>query len=191
MEYEEFVGLTVLAAGVGCDRKGIKAKVSFSFLLRGLDSSQILSSSEVTGCLPQIPHLASMVDSLYKSNYSQFFLSLAEVEESSLLTTPILAPHARFYVREMRVKAYIQLLESYRSLTLERMSRSFGVSEAFMDADLSKFIASGRLNCTIDKVDGVITTNKLASQNKTAMYEQIIKQGDTLLSGKSRISGLR
>ena len=28
MEYEEFVALTVLAAGVGCDRKGIKAKVS-------------------------------------------------------------------------------------------------------------------------------------------------------------------
>jgi len=27
MEYEEFVGLTVLAAGVGCDRKGIKSKV--------------------------------------------------------------------------------------------------------------------------------------------------------------------
>ena len=126
-----------------------------------------------------------MVDSLYKSNYSQFFLSLAEVEQSSLLTTPILAPHARYYVREMRIKAYIQLLESYRSLTLERMSRSFGVSETFMDADLSKFIASGRLNCTIDKVEGVITTNKLASQNKTAMYEQIIKQGDNLLSGAS------
>ncbi len=27
MEYEEFVALTVLAAGVGCDRKGIKTKV--------------------------------------------------------------------------------------------------------------------------------------------------------------------
>ncbi len=30
MEYEEFVGLTILAAGVGCDRKAIKAKVSRS-----------------------------------------------------------------------------------------------------------------------------------------------------------------
>jgi 26S proteasome regulatory subunit N7 len=186
MEYEEFVGLAVLAAGVGCDRKGIKTKVS----LRLIDwpaacSSQILASSEVTGCLSQIPQLASMVDSLYKSNYSQFFLSLADVEQNYLLPNPILAPHARFYVREMRIKAYTQLLESYRSLTMERMCRSFGVSEAFMDADLSKFIASGRLNCTIDKVDGVITTNKLASQNKTAMYEQIIKQGDNLLSGES------
>lgn len=125
-----------------------------------------------------------MTDCLYKSNYAQFFLSLAVVENTYLLTNPWLAPHARYYVREMRIKAYIQLLESYRSLTLERMCKSFGVSEAFMDRDLSRFIASGRLSCTIDKVSGVITTNKLASQNKTAVYEQVVKQGDILLSGE-------
>lgn len=67
---------------------------------------------------------------------------------------------------------------------MERFCRSFGVSEQYMDKDLSRFIASGRLACTIDKVNGVITTNKLASQNKTAMYEQVLKQGDVLLSGK-------
>ncbi|WVR03629.1 hypothetical protein IAU60_000622 [Kwoniella sp. DSM 27419] len=168
MEYEEFVALTVLAAGVGCDRKGIKTK--------------ILASSEVIGCLSSMPHLASMTESLNKSNYSQFFIALAEVEQNYLLPNPILAPHARFYVREMRIKAYAQLLESYRSLTLERMCRSFGVSENFMDKDLSRFIANGRLSCTIDKVSGVITTNKLAGQNKTAVYDQVLKQGDILLS---------
>lgn len=37
MEYEDFVALTVLAAGVGCDRKAIKAKVSLpSTFLCGL-----------------------------------------------------------------------------------------------------------------------------------------------------------
>jgi 26S proteasome regulatory subunit N7 len=127
-----------------------------------------------------------MTDSLYKSNYSQFFVSLAEVEQQYLLPNPILAPHARYYVREMRIRAYTQLLESYRSLTLERMCRSFGVSEAFMDRDLSRFIASGRLACTIDKVSGVITTNKLSAQNKTAVYEQVLKQGDLLLNGECR-----
>lgn len=123
----------------------------------------------------------------------------AEVEEQYLVTSPLLAPHARFYVREMRIKAYSQLLESYRSLTMERMCRSFGVSENFMDRwessawqilttrDLSRFIASGRLLCTIDKVNGIITTNKLSSENKTAAYEQVIKQGDLLLNGESSI----
>ena len=125
-----------------------------------------------------------MTDALYKSNYSLFFQSLAEVETAYLLPNPWLAPHARYYIREMRIKAYSQLLESYRSLTLERMCRSFGVSESYMDRDLSRFIASGRLACTIDKVSGVVMTNKLASQNKTVVYEQVVKQGDSLLSGK-------
>ena len=128
-----------------------------------------------------------MTDSLYKSNYTQFFLALAEVEQQYLIPNVFLAPHARYYVREMRIRAYAQLLESYQSLTMERMCRSFGVSETFMDRDLSRFIANGRLNCTIDKVSGVIMTNKLASQNKTALYEQVIKQGDVLLSGGSNL----
>lgn len=191
MEYEDFVALTVLAGAVGCDRKTIKEKVSrrvlgqFSVLI-----SQILGSSEVNGCLSSITQLSSLTESLYKSNYSQFFRALAEVEQHYLIPNPLLAPHARYYVREMRIKAYTQMLESYSSLTLERMCRSFDVSEAFMDKDLSKFIASGRLACTIDKVSGVVTTNKLATQNKSIVYEQVIKQGDILLSGTSVVASI-
>ena len=44
-----------------------------------------------------------------------------------------LSLHTRYYIREMRVKAYSQLLESYRSLSLQNMARSFGVSEGFID----------------------------------------------------------
>ncbi len=31
------------------------------------------------------------------------------------------------------------------------MASAFGVSPAFLDAELSEFIAAGRLNCKIDK----------------------------------------
>ena len=41
--------------------------------------------------------------------------------------------HYRYYVREMRILGYSQLLESYRSLTLQYMANAFGVSEAFID----------------------------------------------------------
>jgi hypothetical protein len=102
-----------------------------------MNSHQILSSSEVNGCISSITQLANMTESLYKSSYAAFFVALAEVEQAYLIPNPILAPHARYYVREMRIKAYQQLLESYRSLTLERMSRSFGVSEAFVDRYVS------------------------------------------------------
>lgn len=138
--------------------------------------------------MPQMQVLSTFTKSLYETDYSQFFSSLASLEEQYLLPNPILAPHARFYVREMRIKAYAQILESYRSLTIERMSKAFGVGPAFLDTDLSRFIASGRLPCTIDKVSGVITTNKVSAENKTAAYEQVVKQGDLLLNEIQKLS---
>ena len=53
--------------------------------------------------------------------------------ERELQCDRYLAAHARYYVKEMRIKAYTQLLESYRSLSLQHMAKSFGVSVAFMD----------------------------------------------------------
>jgi len=41
--------------------------------------------------------------------------------------------HSGFYTREMKIKAYGQLLESYRSLTLEYMAVAFGVAEDYID----------------------------------------------------------
>ena len=53
--------------------------------------------------------------------------------EDFLKQDRLLAPHCRYYVREMRIQAYTQLLESYRSLTLQYMANAFGVSEEFID----------------------------------------------------------
>lgn len=44
-----------------------------------------------------------------------------------------LSPHYRYFTREMRIIAYTQLLESYRSLTLDYMANSFGVTNEFID----------------------------------------------------------
>jgi 26S proteasome regulatory subunit N7 len=41
----------------------------------------------------------------------------------------------------MKIKAYAQLLESYRSLTLEYMAEAFGVTEDYMDGELSRFVS--------------------------------------------------
>jgi len=64
---------------------------------------------------------------------------LASLEQTHLIPSRTLNPHARFYVREMRILAYSQLLESYRSLTLESLSRAFGVSVDFVDACVDFF----------------------------------------------------
>ena len=61
----------------------------------------------------------------------------ATLEQTHLLPSRILSPHARYYVREMRILAYAQLLESYRSLTLESLSQAFGVGVEFVDRFVS------------------------------------------------------
>ena len=53
-------------------------------------------------------------------------------------------------------------------------------------SELSRFIASGRLHCTIDKVNGIVETNRPALKN--AQYETVIRQGDLLLNSVQRLS---
>ncbi|KAJ7208163.1 PCI-domain-containing protein [Mycena haematopus] len=139
-------------------------------------ATELISSPEVGQVLPEIPLLGELVNNLYACHYDKFFVALAELEQTHLLPSRILAPHTRYYVREMRILAYSQLLESYRSLTLESLSGAFGVSVDFIDNEISRFIAAGRLHCTIDKVHG---TN--------AQYETVVKQGDILLNEVQRL----
>ena len=49
--------------------------------------------------------------------------------------------HYTYYIRDMRIIAYNQLLESYSSLTLVYMANAFGVSTQFID----KYVIKNRL----------------------------------------------
>ena len=62
----------------------------------------------------------------------------AEVE-AFMKRDRFLAAHVRYYVREMRIAAYAQLLESYSSLRLDYMADTFGVSLEFIDKSLFYF----------------------------------------------------
>ncbi|ORX96014.1 PCI-domain-containing protein [Basidiobolus meristosporus CBS 931.73] len=172
MEYKDFVKYAVLTSAISLNRVDMKKKV--------------LEAPEVLEVLHEIPGLEDYITSLYNGNYAKFFQSLALMEEKYLKASRLLFPHMRFYVREMRIIAYAQLLESYRSLTIESMATAFGVSEEFIDNDLSKFISAGRLNCVIDKVNGIVETNR--PDNKNAQYQQSIKQGDLLLNRIQKLS---
>jgi 26S proteasome regulatory subunit N7 len=74
-----------------------------------------------------------MINSLYIREYATYFHALADVEQI-LKKDRYLASHARVYIREMRRKAYAQLLESYRSLSIDYMAEQFGVTRDFIDA---------------------------------------------------------
>ncbi|ORX50530.1 PCI-domain-containing protein, partial [Hesseltinella vesiculosa] len=172
MSYQDFVKYAVLTSMISMERVDIKKKV--------LDAPEILE------VISDIPHLEEFMTSLYNCNYAQFFRALGNVEQAHLRTSRYLHPHMRYYVREMRIVAYDQLLESYRSLTISSMAHAFGVTESFIDKELYKFIAAGRLNCVIDKVNGIIETNRPDSKN--AQYQTVIKQGDILLNRVQKLS---
>ena len=46
--------------------------------------------------------------------------------------------------------------------------------------DLAKFIAADRIPCTIDRVKGIIETNRPDDKNK--QYNDVVKQGDQLIT---------
>jgi hypothetical protein len=62
-----------------------------------------------------------------------------------------------------KLRDAMQFLDSYKSVTLESMAQSFGVSVDFIDQELADFIVSNRLTAKIDKVAGVVETNRLVS----------------------------
>lgn len=77
--------------------------------------------------------LAKLVKSLYEGNYKNFFGALAEVEVNFLGQDRYLFEHRSWYVREMRLRGYQQLLQSYRVVGLQSMANDFGVSVDFLD----------------------------------------------------------
>lgn len=77
--------------------------------------------------------LALLVSSLYSGRYKNFFQALAQVEEQFLTQDRYLHEHKNWFIREMRLRAYQQLLQSYRVVGLESMANQFGVTVDFLD----------------------------------------------------------
>jgi hypothetical protein len=55
-------------------------------------------------------------------------------------------------------------------------------NEIVVNSDLARFIAAGRIPCTIDRVSGkgVIETNRPDDKNK--QYQDVVRQGDQLIT---------
>ncbi|KAH3676188.1 hypothetical protein WICMUC_002210 [Wickerhamomyces mucosus] len=167
--YEQLAVYATVAGVFSLNRVELKQKV--------IDSPELLSLLPTTS---ELEPISSLTISLYTSEYSSYFKFLLQTNDEILIPSRYLSTHSNYYVREMRRKAYAQLLESYKALSLKSMADAFGVSEEFLDNDLCKFIPNKKLNCVIDKVNGIIETNR--PDNKNAQYQLLIKQGDGLLT---------
>ncbi|XP_069693559.1 26S proteasome non-ATPase regulatory subunit 6 isoform X1 [Periplaneta americana] len=171
MDYETFVRYTVYISMISLPRNELRDKI-----IRGSEILEVLHTNQ---------DVKNYLFSLYNCQYADFFKNLAHVE-GLLRRDYFIYPHYRYYVREMRIMAYTQLLESYRSLTLEYMADAFGVTVEYIDQELSRYIAAGRLHCKVDKVGGIVETNRPDSKNW--QYQATIKQGDILLNRVQKLS---
>ena len=123
-----------------------------------------------------------------------------------LLLLRLLALHACFYVREMRILAYAGLLQTYSSLMLDSLAHAFGINVDFVDkyvtrsvfpalfselmdrhsSESSRFIASGQLHATTDHVHGIVETDHPAF--KAAPTETVTHKGDVFLNSIQQLS---
>jgi len=169
--YKQHVYYTVISSLVSLDRVILKKKV--------------IDSPEIKTVIHEMPALQSFLQSFYNSNYKEYMESLIHIIDQ-LRKDRYGSQHANFYCREMRIRAYTQYLESYRSVQLSSVAIAFGVSVEFIDKELSRFIAQRNLPCKIDMVHGVVET--IRPDNRNALYYKTLKQGDILLNRIQKLS---
>jgi 26S proteasome regulatory subunit N7 len=125
------------------------------------------------------------VNALYDCNYKGYLQALVELEPI-LFADRFLQHHSGYILRELHVLGYKQFLDSYKSVKLESMAKSFGIGTEYLDLQLSRFIAAGRLTAKIDKYGGVVETTR--PDLKNAQYREMIQKGDLLLNRISKLS---
>mmetsp|Transcript_14814 Transcript_14814/g.21185 ORF Transcript_14814/g.21185 Transcript_14814/m.21185 type:complete len:470 (+) Transcript_14814:142-1551(+) len=163
--YKEFIVYTIISNILYLPRTELKSKI--------IDGPEILS------IVTEIPTVYKLVNSLYECNYNEYLQAMVDLQPI-LVADRYLQPHTGYILRELHVLGYKQFLDSYKSVTLESMAKSFGVGTDFLDLQLSRFIAAGRLTAKIDKFGGVVETNR--PDLKNAQYRDMIQQGDLLLN---------
>ncbi|XP_014248171.1 26S proteasome non-ATPase regulatory subunit 6 isoform X2 [Cimex lectularius] len=186
-DFGTIIRYTVLSCMIALPRCELKNK-----LMHAGVTAQALHS--------QYTHLKEYFLSLYDGRYADFLVSLAEIE-SWMKRDPLLHPHYRHYVQEMRLRAYKQILQAYRSLSLDYMAQSFGVTPEFIEKEVAKFAASGRLQCKIDSVARTVVTSVHLSDeamrvkdvsdldmDRSMLYKTTVKRGDILLNRLKKLA---
>ena len=140
---------------------------------------KIIDGPEILAIVNDIPVVSKLVNSLYDCDYKAYLHAMVEVEPV-LMADRFLQPHCGYIMRELHVLGYKQFLDSYKSVKLDSMAASFGVGVEYLDLQLSRFIAAGRLTAKIDKFGGIVETTR--PDLKNSQYKDTIHKGDNLLN---------
>jgi 26S proteasome regulatory subunit N7 len=140
---------------------------------------KIIDNSEIISVLREDDLLYNFVFSFFNCDYSNFFKNLTSMTENYILKDNYLKNHKNYIIKQAKIVIYKQYLESYKTVRISKMAQDFKVREDFIDEELSELIASKKLNCQIDKVNGVVESTK--GDVRMDLYKQIIKKGDNII----------
>ncbi|OEH73801.1 26s proteasome regulatory complex [Cyclospora cayetanensis] len=163
LSFERFIFYAALLALLCCDRQTLKEQVvSAPPIMEGADED-----------------MKGLLNAFYYAKYREFMTFLVPIAKR-VKSDLYLSPHYFYFIRSIRLRAYQQYLEPYKSVTIANMAAAFGVSPEFVEEEVAGFIASGKLGCRIDRVNGVVEANRPDARSR--LYLQTIKQGDVLLN---------
>ena len=159
-----------------CDFENIVLYLVFSGLLsfsRNDIETKLVNNFEVL----KYKKIVKLAETFFNCDYNTMFTQI--VEFTNFIEKDVfLSEYKEFFVKEMLYKSYSQFLLSYQSVDLAKMAQIFGVRPEFIEEDIRNFIFLKRINCEIDKVDGMIVVNDIKSVN---FNEKEMLQADCIL----------
>ena len=165
MSFKELVKYAVLLGLLSLSRKEIREK--------------IIQNSEILSVLNENRLLRDFTSSIYESKHNQFFGLLIDINSDVLMTDILLSRHRAFLLKRSRIVVYSLFLESYKTVKMNKMAQSFGISVDFLDKELAELIAQKYLNCKIDRVNLIV--DSISIDNRSNAYKQIEREGDLLV----------
>lgn len=169
LSYDQYIFVTALSGLLTLDRAAMKKQL--------VDSPEVLSA--------HVPEVIELVTNIYNCKYGSLFDDLAAVCHQ-MRRCVFLVSHVNYFFREVRIKVFNQFLDSYSSVTLASMAKSFNIPVSVLDQMLFTLISNQRLSSRIDRVSGDVKTYRGNEVN--FQYHRIVKEGDVLLNKMQKLS---
>lgn len=139
--YEQFVNYTIFCSLIAFDRKNLNEK--------------ILKSNDIIGVKSECENAYGLVQSIQSCYYNKIFAQMIKFCDE-FITDVLIGEKITFFMDEIKIRSYSQLLESYSSINMKSMADAFVISEEYLENDLNQYIVNERLSCMIDKIDNMV-----------------------------------
>lgn len=161
LPFDKVIFYLIFVTLLGCSRSKIKTYI--------LDNSEVRKSGISL----------KLAECFFDCNYQFYFKALLGFIESFSKDAFISVLQTSF-CKELKIKAYNQLITSYQSLHINKMAEVFNISPSDLENELVEFINEGRVNCVIDRVDMAV---HVTVSKDTSYYVNIAMKGNRILKG--------